>query len=657
MDIWLNQPQTYFYRDVTVADDGSFSLEVPAGSYYLGVATGVAENDCPGCAYERTPQREHDYTVENFQLDGDRQETIHLPRPSVLPVTVVDPAGRPVAGAWVRDLTSGQQPTIQDLLFPGTVTDVFTFVDQLTGTDGTVQLEFIAGAAPATISVDPPPGTTLPSLTAFPPHATSVTIRLQDGPTLQGRLLGANDGAFGVSEAYLVDDSGTQYPFAVSNGRYAVTAPAGRYRITMQEAHNEEGESSDYQVWSLQSSPFQLEGDRTLDLTVPLGYARLWVVNDDGQPTNDLGDGPQTTSSPFTIADGIDATAMTDLYGTGYASSNFPVIGPSTTSDLELDGASFPAGVRVAPGEDTIIAFILGTGPGYDHTPTTTTTTTTAQPTVTTTTGESGTATSSDPPVGTGSQLPGPTTRTGYWALGSDGHIYNFGDAPALGNAAIGAIDLEPTPTGKGYWTLNRNGTVQAFGDAAKLGEADTTKLAEGEEPASLSATPTGKGYWIFTNRGRVLAFGDAQFLGDMSQTKLNGPVLGSVATPSGKGYYMVASDGGIFAFGDATFAGSMGGKKLNAPVQSLVPDADGSGYWLVASDGGVFAFSAPFRGAMGGTRLNKPVSGMVRYGDGYLMVGADGGIFNFSTSPFSGSLGDKPPTAPVVAVAALPSI
>jgi hypothetical protein len=36
-------------------------------------------------------------------------------------------------------------------------------------------------------------------------------------------------------------------------------------------------------------------------------------------------------------------------------------------------------------------------------------------------------------------------------------------------------------------------------------------------------------------------------------------------------------------------------------------------------------------------------------------MVGADGGIFNFSSRPFAGSLGDKPPSAPVVAVAALP--
>jgi hypothetical protein len=244
----------------------------------------------------------------------------------------------------------------------------------------------------------------------------------------------------------------------------------------------------------------------------------------------------------------------------------------------------------------------------------------------------------------------------GYWALAADGRVYPFGAAPALGNGGGGAVDLEPNPAGTGYWTLHKDGKVLGSGDAPALGNVERSKLATGEEPTSLSPTPTGKGYWAFTNRGRAIAFGDARHLGDMSSARLNGPVLGSVATPSGKGYYMVASDGGIFAFGDAAFAGSMGGKKLNAPVQSLVPDADGNGYWLVASDGGIFAFDAPFRGSMGGTKLNRPVVGMVRYGDGYLMVGADGGIFNFSTSPFAGSLGDKPPTSPVVAVAALPS-
>ena len=54
----------------------------------------------------------------------------------------------------------------------------------------------------------------------------------------------------------------------------------------------------------------------------------------------------------------------------------------------------------------------------------------------------------------------------------------------------------------------------------------------------------------------------------------------------------------------------------------------------------------------MGGKHLNRPIIGMVRYGNGYLMVGSDGGIFNFSNQPFLGSLGGKPPAAPIVGVA-----
>jgi len=262
-------------------------------------------------------------------------------------------------------------------------------------------------------------------------------------------------------------------------------------------------------------------------------------------------------------------------------------------------------------------------------------------------------------PAGPGTGTSGVSSTTGYWMTTAAGQVFAFGNARVFGDAAgkLGrarAVDLEPVPGGDGYWILDNSGAVYAFGAAAFHGRVSTGALTAGEEATSLSATPDGGGYWIFTNRGRVLAFGDAPFLGDMSAVKLNGPVLGSVATPTGAGYFMVASDGGIFAFGDAAFAGSMGGKRLNAPVQSLVPDGDGHGYWLVASDGGIFAFDAPFRGSMGATKLNKPISGMVRYGDGYLMVGADGGIFDFSTSPFAGSLGDKPPASPVVAVAAL---
>jgi hypothetical protein len=35
-------------------------------------------------------------------------------------------------------------------------------------------------------------------------------------------------------------------------------------------------------------------------------------------------------------------------------------------------------------------------------------------------------------------------------------------------------------------------------------------------------------------------------------------------------------------------------------------------------------------------------------------MVAEDGGVFNFSNKPFQGSLGDRPPPSPIVAVAAL---
>ncbi|MGH9022052.1 MAG: metallophosphoesterase family protein, partial [Acidimicrobiia bacterium] len=228
----------------------------------------------------------------------------------------------------------------------------------------------------------------------------------------------------------------------------------------------------------------------------------------------------------------------------------------------------------------------------------------------------------------------GPLGRSGYWMLDSDGHVFAFGDAPAMGDAPVGsarAVDLEPTPSGEGYRVIDDRGHVFAFGDVEPLGDVGRARLQAGETVTSLSSTPSGRGYWAFTTRGRVLPFGDAGDFGDTAGSVLNAPVLDSVSTPSGQGYYMVASDGGIFAFGDARFAGSMGGKPLNAPMQSLVPDPDGSGYWLVASDGGVFAFDAPFWGSMGGRLLNRPVTGMVPFGSGYLMVGEDGGIFNFS--------------------------
>jgi hypothetical protein len=318
-----------------------------------------------------------------------------------------------------------------------------------------------------------------------------------------------------------------------------------------------------------------------------------------------------------------------------------------TSYDWEFIGADgTPAGTVLDSGTDVCRT---------DITPTSNTSATTAttQPT------EPTTDTTQTTAPGSGGQHSGHAAKgVGYWMVGADGKVYEFGQAKNMGGAAlppgVEAVDLEPTPSGHGYWVADSTGGVYAFGDARYLGGPDSLAVARDEHVTSLSATPSGNGYWMFTDKGKVLTFGDAAHFGDMARVRLNGPVLDSIPTPSGKGYYMVASDGGIFAFGDAKFFGSMGDRKLNAPVQSLVPDGDGAGYWLVASDGGIFAFESVFRGSMGSTRLNRPVTGMVRFGDGYLMVGEDGGIFNFSSSDFYGSLGSNPPARPIVSVAVL---
>ena len=108
VSISLARENPYAGGDVMV-EDGTFSLDVPAGTYTLRVATDVPE-ECGGCPEYRTDLQAHNYFVNNFGLDGDRAETIRLPRPAVMTVTVVDPSNRPVAGAWVDQLDQRLEP-------------------------------------------------------------------------------------------------------------------------------------------------------------------------------------------------------------------------------------------------------------------------------------------------------------------------------------------------------------------------------------------------------------------------------------------------------------------------------------------------------------------------------------------------------------------
>jgi hypothetical protein len=725
----------------TVTDEaGAFVLAVGGGVYDLGVWLSLG-----GSAVQ--------IRLEDFILTQDRHVDLTVPLISI-DVTVRNEAGVPLPGAAVRldENCGGCAPPFK--LFPGGSATRYFDARGYTGPDGRASLVGVPSPT-FSLSVSTPnspwyepaerTGLSVTSSKSFevvlPTKAAGFTAQSAE-PNLRGRIQTSDSRPVRPRWGVLLPESGPAHPLTFGeDGAYEVSAPAGRYEIALDTLDDSQPRHEDEVLWSVHSEPFDLSGDRTLDLTVPesslsVGQGRVEGVDSQGRRlwsgefSTSIAEG--TSIADFELAPGIRARSRIFID----APSGFHPLLASVFSPSRFEtsfgapgypGVELPA-LYVGPGELTVVAFVSGSeipnrrtpgAPGnvrgdvegettatvswspsevdprwpvlgyvvsgvsdrpiYVRAPATTAALTGLAPGTRYRflvealnvwgIGERGMASAEfitsgvpvTPPAAPAPAKPkipdhtiaaDPAARSGYWMVSTDGKVYPFGDARHLGEPELGgaeAVDLEPSGTGNGYWVLDDRGGVHAYGDALDLGDA---ALVAGEKATSLSAT--GKGYWVFTSTGRVLAFGDAKHFGDMAGTRLNGPVLDSVATPSGKGYYMVASDGGVFTFGDAVFSGSMGDKRLNAPVQSLVPDGDGDGYWLVASDGGIFAFEAPFRGSMGSTRLNRPVTGMVRFGNGYLMVGEDGGIFNFSDREFHGSLGDRPPTKPVVGVAAL---
>jgi hypothetical protein len=229
-----------------------------------------------------------------------------------------------------------------------------------------------------------------------------------------------------------------------------------------------------------------------------------------------------------------------------------------------------------------------------------------------------------------GSQLNAPvvsmtSTRAGngYWLLGADGGVFNYGGAGFYGSEAGSGVQtpfvgMAPTPDGHGYWLAGDFGNVYNFGDATSESVGGVSSNAP---VVGIAAEPAGMGYWLVAADGGVFSFGDAAFYGSMGGTSLNAPVVAMAATPDGHGYWLVAADGGVFSFGDAGFYGSMGGKQLNAPVVGITAEPDGHGYWLVAADGGVFSFGdAAFYGSIGGALPGNgiPAVAMAATADGH---------------------------------------
>ncbi len=199
-----------------------------------------------------------------------------------------------------------------------------------------------------------------------------------------------------------------------------------------------------------------------------------------------------------------------------------------------------------------------------------------------------------------------------YWQVGTNGEVYNFGNAGFLGTTSVGrlnrpVVDMASDPAG-GYWLVASDGGVFTFAGAPYYGSTGNIHL--NAPIVGIASTPDGGGYWLVASDGGVFTFGDAKYHGSTGNIHLNAPIVGIASTPDGGGYRLVASDGGVFTFGDATFDGSPAALRLNAPVTSIVDDPATGGYWLMASDGGVFNYDAPLFGSMGGIHLSAPIVG-----------------------------------------------
>ncbi|MEX6430137.1 hypothetical protein AB6A68_09860 [Ferrimicrobium acidiphilum] len=300
----------------------------------------------------------------------------------------------------------------------------------------------------------------------------------------------------------------------------------------------------------------------------------------------------------------------------------------------------------------------------------------------------------------------------GYHMVGADGGIFNFGHAGFYGNTyTLGLtgltgshplnapiVAMAENPTGKGYWMVGADGGVFNFGSAGFYGSTYSLGLTglTGSHPlgspvVGIAPTPDGKGYWLVTKAGYVYSFGNAKFYGDTfsygltglsGSHPLNAPIVGIAAAPDGTGYWLVAADGGVFNFGSAGFHGTTyslgltglsGSHPLNAPIVGIAPTESGNGYWLVAADGGIFNFgnagfdgstySDGLTGLTGSHPLSAPIVGIVPTANsgGYWIIGKDGGIFNFGNAGFYGNTytlgltgltGSHPLSAPIVGAA-----
>ena len=99
--------------------------------------------------------------------------------------------------------------------------------------------------------------------------------------------------------------------------------------------------------------------------------------------------------------------------------------------------------------------------------------------------------------------------------------------------------------SGKGYWVLGGDGRLQNFGDAAALGAAS----APGATPIDFATTSSGTGAWVLGDNGAIVALGNARRMGDLTNVgvKWSHPAVGILASLDA-GYLLLTHNGGLYA-------------------------------------------------------------------------------------------------------------
>jgi hypothetical protein len=92
-------------------------------------------------------------------------------------------------------------------------------------------------------------------------------------------------------------------------------------------------------------------------------------------------------------------------------------------------------------------------------------------------------------------------------------------------------VGITATSTGNGYWLVGADGGIFNFGDAGFLGSEGNKQL--NAPMVGITATSTGNGYWLVGADGGIFNFGDAGFLGSEGGSHLNAPVVGIARTPT----------------------------------------------------------------------------------------------------------------------------